>query len=158
MIELLMTSMLMWMGANCTAIDGIHPKHNPCQYNYNVKLPKVTFLSQKDLKYEFYSRGSKSNGRGVKADLYGFYRETEEKIFLENTWRIFNINDKATLFHELFHHVQFKNVRRDEMLCISHVEVPTILFEKKYINSLGRSHKIYLHLFDNPCNVYYKGI
>ena len=77
---------------------------------------------------------------------------------MENTWRIFNINDKATLFHELFHHVQFKNVRRDEMLCISHVEVPTILFEKKYINSLGRSHKIYLHLFDNPCNVYYKGI
>ena len=54
MIEALMYSMLLWMGANCAAIDGIHPKHNPCQYNYNVKLPKVTFLSQKDLKYEFF--------------------------------------------------------------------------------------------------------
>jgi len=36
MIEALMYSMLLWMGANCAAIYGIHPKHNPCQYNYNV--------------------------------------------------------------------------------------------------------------------------
>ena len=157
MIELLMTSMLMWMSANC-AVDRIHPKHNPCQYNYNVELPKLVFLPQKELKREFYSRGGQAAGSNERVDLNGFYLMDEDTIFLVNIWDHNDVYNRGALFHELYHHVQFKNVRREEMLCISHVEVPTILFEKEYINSLGRSHKIYLHLFDNPCNVYYKGI
>ena len=85
MIELLMTSMLMWMSANC-AVDRIHPKHNPCQYNYNVELPKLVFLPQKELKREFYSRGGQAVGSNERVDLNGFYLMDEDTIFLENIW------------------------------------------------------------------------
>ena len=86
MIELLMTSMLMWMSANC-AVDRIHPKHNPCQYNYNVELPKLVFLPQKELKREFYSRGGQAVGSNERVDLNGFYLMDEDTIFLVNIWK-----------------------------------------------------------------------
>ena len=156
MIEALMYSMLLWMGANCAAIDGIHPKHNPCQYNYNVTLPKVVFLSQKDLKYQFYSRGGKSVGSNEKVNLYGFYRWKEDTIFLDDTWDEDDIYDQGTLFHELYHHVQFRNNSIER--CISHREIPTALFQRRFINGFGKDEDMHLHLYDAPCNVYYKGL
>jgi len=107
MIELLMTSMLMWMGANCT-IDNIHPKHNPCQYNYNVELPEVTFLSQKDLKNIFYNSGGIAVGSQSRVDLNGCYSMDKDTIFLEDLWDHTDEYSKGALFHELYHHVQFK--------------------------------------------------
>ena len=156
MIEFLIAGMLGWMSANCAIVDNIHPEHSPCKYNYNVTHPKVVFLSQKDLKYEFYSRGGKSVGSNEKVDLYGFYRWREDTIYLDDTWDEDNIYDKGTLFHELYHHVQFKN--NSDVSCITHREVPTALFQKRFINSLGKDENMYLYLYDAPCNVYYKGI
>ena len=85
MIELLMTSMLMWMSANCD-VDRIHPKHDPCKLNYNVSLPKVFFLPQKELKRKFYNGGGRAVGSNERVDLYGFYRWKEDTIFLDDTW------------------------------------------------------------------------
>ena len=155
MIELLMTSMLMWMSANC-AVDRIHPKHNPCQYNYNVELPKLVFLPQKELKRLFYSRGGQAVGSNERVDLYGFYRNRNRTIYLEDVWSRNKLNDKVTLFHELYHHVQFRN--NSNKRCISHREIPIVMFQTKYVNSLGRQLHMPMKHFDAPCNVYYKGI
>ena len=155
MIELLMTSMLMWMSANCD-VDRIHPKHDPCKLNYNVSLPKVVFLPQKELKRIFYSRGGQAVGSNEKVDLFGFYRRNEYTIFLDNTWNEEDIYDRGNLFHELYHHVQYKN--RSDISCISHREIPTALFQKRFINSFGKDEDMYLYLYDAPCNVYYKGL
>ena len=156
MIELLMTSMLMWMSANC-AVDRIHPKHNPCQYNYNVELPKLVFLPQKELKREFYSRGGQAVGSNERVDLNGFYLMDEDTIFLENIWDHNDVYYRGTLFHELYHHVQVKNdVNIYE--CMAYREIPTALFTKKYVNSLGYDQDMYLSIYDSSCNVYYKGI
>jgi len=154
MIEFLIAGMLVWMNVNCAVVDEIHPKHSPCQYNYDVTHPKVAFLSQKDLKHEFYSRGGKAVGSNEKVDLYGFYRWREDTIYLDDTWDEDNIYDQGTLFHELYHHVQFKNNGNVE--CITHREVPTALFQKRFINSFGKDEDMYLYLYDDPCNVYYK--
>ena len=156
MLEFLIAGMLAWMTSNCAVVDEIHPKHSPCQYNYNVTLPKVVFLSQKDLKYQFYSRGGKSVGSNEKVNLYGFYRWKEETIFLDDTWDEDDIYDQGTLFHELYHHVQFRNNSNE--WCISHREIPIVMFQTKYVNSLGRQLYMPMKHFDAPCNVYYKGI
>ena len=156
MIELLMTSMLMWMGANCT-VNNIHPKHNPCQYNYNVELPEVVFLSQKNLKNIFYSQGGIAVGSQSRVDLNGFYLMDEDTIFLVNIWDHNDVYNRGALFHELYHHVQVKNdVNIYE--CMAYREIPTALFTKKYINSLGTDMDLYLNIYDSPCNVYYKRI
>ena len=62
--------------------------------------------------------------------------------------------DIVTLFHELYHHVQFEN--HSDVSCISHREIPTALFQKRFINSFGVDEDMYLYLYDAPCNVYYK--
>ena len=155
MIELLMTSILMWMGANCD-VNGIHPKHDPCRLNYNVSLPNVVFLPQNKLKHEFYARGGQAVGSNERVDLYGFYRTKSKTIYLEDTWSVNVIDDMVTLFHELYHHVEFQNNSNDR--CISHREIPIILFQNKYINSLGGRQYTRAHLYDAPCNAYYKGI
>ena len=129
MIELLMTSMLMWMSANCD-VDRIHPKHDPCKLNYNVSLPKIIFLPQRELKQLFYTNNSLSVGNRGRVDLYGFYRDRNRTIYLEDLWSRNVTNDKATLFHELYHHVEFENNRIDR--CISHREIPTAMFQNKY--------------------------
>ena len=156
MIEFLVAGMLAWMNTNCAGVDEIHPKHSPCQYNYDVTHPKVVLLSQKDLKHEFYSRGDRAVGTNEKVDLYAFYRREEETIFLENTWDEENIYDRGTLFHELYHHVQFEN--KIDLSCITHREVPTALFQRRFINAFGKDEDMHLYLYDAPCNVYYKGI
>ena len=155
MIELLMTSMLMWMSANCD-VDRIHPKHDPCKLNYNVSLPKVFFLPQKELKRKFYSRGGRAVGSNERVDLYGFYIIGRKTIYLEDLWSSNVTNDKATLFHELYHHVEFENNRIDR--CISHREIPTAMFQNKYVKSLGKNQHTPMKHYDAPCNVYYKGI
>ena len=155
MIELLMTSMLMWMSANCD-VDRIHPKHDPCKLNYNVSLPKVVFLPQRELKQLFYTNNSLSVGNRGRVDLYGFYRDRNRTIYLEDLWSSNVTNDKATLFHELYHHVEFENNRIDR--CISHREIPTAMFQNKYVKSLGKQQHMPMKHFDAPCNVYYKGI
>ena len=156
MIEALMYSMLLWMSANCT-VDNIHPEHNPCQYNYNVELPKVVFLSQKNLKNIFYSQGGIAVASQSRVDLNGFYLMDEDTIFLVNIWDHNDVYNRGALFHELYHHVQVKNdVNIYE--CMAYREIPTALFTKKYINSLGTDKDMHLYIFDSPCNVYYKGI
>ena len=155
MIELLMTSMLMWMSANCD-VDRIHPKHDPCKLNYNVSLPKVFFLPQKELKRKFYSRGGQAVGSNERVDLYGFYRNRNRTIYLEDVWSRNKLNDKVTLFHELYHHVEFRNNSID--WCISHREIPIVMFQNKYVKSLGKQQHMPMKHFDAPCNIYYKGI
>ena len=156
MIEFLIAGMLAWMSVNCAVVDEIHPEHNPCQYNYDVTHPKVALLSQKDLKYEFYSRGGKSVGSNEKVDLYGFYIVGRKTIYLEDLWSSNVTNDKSTLFHELYHHVEFENNRIDR--CISHREIPIAMFQNKYVKSLGKRQYMPMEHYDAPCNVYYKGI
>ena len=156
MIEFLIAGMLVWMNVNCAVVDEIHPKHSPCQYNYDVTHPKVAFLSQKDLKHEFYSRGGKAVGSNEKVDLYGFYRWREDTIYLDDTWDEDNIYDQGTLFHELYHHVEFQNNRNDR--CISHREIPIAMFQNKYVKSLGKQQHMPMKHYDAPCNIYYKGI
>ena len=155
MIELLMTSMLMWMSANCD-VDRIHPKHDPCKLNYNVSLPKIIFLPQKELKRIFYTNNNLSVGNRGRVDLYGFYRDRNRTIYLEDMWSRNKLNDKVTLFHELYHHVEFQNNRIDR--CISHREIPTAMFQNKYVKSLGKNQHTPMKHYDAPCNVYYKGI
>ena len=155
MIELLMTSMLMWMSANCD-VDRIHPKHDPCKLNYNVSLPKIIFLPQRELKQLFYTNNSLSVGNRGRVDLYGFYRDRNRTIYLEDMWSRNKLNDKVTLFHELYHHVQFRNNSNE--WCISHREIPIVMFQTKYVNSLGRQLYMPMKHFDASCNVYYKGI
>ena len=156
MIELLMTSMLMWMSANCT-VDNIHPRHNPCQYNYNVELPEVVFLSQKNLKNVFYNNGGVAVGNQNKVDLNGFYSIKKYTIFLEDVWNKNDIYDKGALFHELYHHIQVKN-NVNMFECMAYREIPTALFTKKYVKSLGIDQDMYLNIYDSSCNVYYKGM
>ena len=155
MIELLMTSMLMWMSANCD-VDRIHPKHDPCKLNYNVSLPKVFFLPQKELKRKFYNGGGRAVGSNERVDLYGFYRWKDDTILLDDTWSKNVTNDKVTLFHELYHHVEFENNRNDR--CISHREIPIAMFQNKYVKSLGKQQYMPMKHNDAPYNVYYKGI
>ena len=155
MIELLMTSMLMWMSANCD-VDRIHPKHDPCKLNYNVSLPKVVFLPQRELKQLFYTNNSLSVGNRGRVDLYGFYRDRNRTIYLEDLWSRNVTNDKVTLFHELYHHVQFRN--NSNKRCISHREIPIAMFQNKYVKSLGKRQHMTMKHYDAPCNVYYKGI
>ena len=155
MIELLMTSMLMWMSANCD-VDRIHPKHDPCKLNYNVSLPKIIFLPQRELKQLFYTNNSLSVGNRGRVDLYGFYRNRNRTIYLEDVWSRNKLNDKVTLFHELYHHVQFRN--NSNKRCISHREIPIAMFQNKYVKSLGKQQHMPMKHFDASCNVYYKGI
>ena len=155
MIELLMTSMLMWMSANCD-VDRIHPKHDPCKLNYNVSLPKIIFLPQRELKQLFYTNNSLSVGNRGRVDLYGFYRDRNRTIYLEELWSRNVTNDKVTLFHELYHHVQFRN--NSNKRCISHREIPIAMFQNKYVKSLGKNQHTPMKHYDAPCNVYYKGI
>ena len=150
-----MTSMLMWMSANCD-VDRIHPKHDPCKLNYNVSLPKVFFLPQKELKRKFYNGGGRAVGSNERVDLYGFYRWKEDTILLDDTWSKNVTNDKVTLFHELYHHVEFQNNRNER--CISHREIPIAMFQNKYVKSLGKRQHMRGYLYDASCNVYYKGI
>jgi len=42
--------------------------------------------------------------------------------------------------------------------CMAYREIPTALFTKKYVNSLGYDQDMYLSIYDSSCNVYYKGI
>jgi len=155
MIELLMTSMLMWMSANCD-VDRIHPKHDPCKLNYNVSLPKVVFLPQKELKRIFYTNNNLAVGNRGRVDLYGFYRDRNRTIYLEDLWSSNVTNDMVTLFHELYHHIEFQNNRNDR--CISHREIPIVMFQNKYVKSLGKQQYMPMKHYDAPCNVYYKGI
>ena len=155
MIELLMTSMLMWMSANCD-VDKVHPKHDPCKLNYNVSLPKIIFLPQRELKQLFYTNNSLSVGNRGRVDLYGFYRDRNRTIYLEDLWSRNVSNDKVTLFHELYHHVQFRN--NSNKRCISHREIPIAMFQNKYVKSLGKQQHMPMKHFDAPCNIYYKGI
>ncbi len=153
MIELLMTSMLVWMGANCD-IDRIHPKHDPCKLNYNISLPKVIFLPQKELKDKFYINGAQAVGSNERVDLYGFYIARKKTIYLEDLWSRNVTEDIVTLFHELYHHVEFENYRTER--CISHREIPITMFQNKYVKSLGKRIRKSTYLYDAPCNVYYK--
>ena len=68
------------------------------------------------------------------------------------------------LFSKIFHSdcfiyandVQFEN--KIDLSCITHREVPTALFQRRYINAFGKDEDMHLYLYDAPCNVYYKGI
>ena len=147
--------MLMWMSANCD-VDKVHPKHDPCKLNYNVSLPKIIFLPQRELKQLFYTNNSLSVGNRGRVDLYGFYRDRNRTIYLEDLWSRNVSNDKVTLFHELYHHVQFRN--NSNKRCISHREIPIAMFQNKYVKSLGKQQHMPMKHYDAPCNIYYKGI
>ena len=40
-----MVEMLSFVSKNCGKIDGIHPSHDPCNYNFKIRLPKVEIKS-----------------------------------------------------------------------------------------------------------------
>ena len=40
-----MNEMLSFLSENCGNIPGIHAAHNPCKYNYKIKLPKILKVS-----------------------------------------------------------------------------------------------------------------
>ncbi len=41
-----MREMLNFISTNCGKIEGIHSDHDPCNYNYKIRLPKIEFKSQ----------------------------------------------------------------------------------------------------------------
>ena len=48
--ETKMVEMLSFLSKNCGEIDGIHPNHDPCNYNFKIRLPKVEIKSAEELK------------------------------------------------------------------------------------------------------------
>ena len=76
--ETKMVEMLSFLSKNCGKIDGIHPNHDPCNYNFKIRLPKVEKKSA-----EFIQ----SEGNGA----YALYKRDTETIYLRKTWRKINI-------------------------------------------------------------------
>jgi len=69
-----MVEMLSFLSKNCGKIDGIHPNHDPCNYNFKIRLPKVVKKSAEYIK---------SEGK----DAYAIYKSDTETIYLRKTWR-----------------------------------------------------------------------
>ena len=72
--ETKMVEMLSFLSKNCGKIDGIHPSHDTCNYNFKIRLPKV---EKKSADY------IKSEGKGA----YALYKRNTETIYLRKTWR-----------------------------------------------------------------------
>ena len=114
--ETKMVEMLSFLTKNCGEIDGIHPYHDPCNYNFKIRLPKV---EKKSVEY------INSEGKGA----YAIYKRDTETIYLRKTWRKNKNSDLGVLIHELYHHVQHINGDSGDDICNSDIETPALRYK-----------------------------
>lgn len=93
--ETKMVEMLSSVSKNCGKIDGIHPNHDPCNYNFKIRLLKVEIKSAEYIQAE----------ANVTNYPYAIYKSDKETIYLPKTWRKNKNSDLGVLMHELYHHV-----------------------------------------------------
>ena len=67
--------MLSFVSKNCGKIDGIHPGHDPCNYNFKIRLPKVEIKSAEYIQAE----GNRPYEFSV------LYRSAKETIYIAKT-------------------------------------------------------------------------
>lgn len=155
-MEHLMLTMLLFMMDHCHLVD-IHKAHSPCNYNYNIELPKVKFLSQNDLQ-EYHYAGTnvpKSHRLTLKA-LYDYDTKT---ILLLKTWNKHNRWDLSDLVHELYHHAQWTNNPSQEYTCMAYTEIPAYQMQLTYLKYKHKQPAFSDHAdtFKNMgCNTLYK--
>ena len=116
--ETKMVEMLSFLSKNCGKIDGIHPNHDPCNYNFKIRLPKVEIKSAEYIE-------------SVRKGAYALYKRDTETIYLPKTWRKNKNIDLGVLMHELYHHVQ--HINREEDQCYSDRETPAHKVKTTYL-------------------------
>lgn len=120
LLETEMREMLSFISANCEKIEGIHPNHDPCNYNYKIRLPAIEFKS----KDEITSEGLATY------NVEGLYFNDEETIYLPDKK---SPQDLTLLIHELYHHVQNLNGADGDDACDIDVETPAFKVQLAYI-------------------------
>jgi len=120
--ETKMVEMLSFVSKNCGKIDGIHPNHDPCNYNFKIRLPKVEIKSAEYIQAE----------ANVPYDISAIYKSDKETIYLPRTWRKNKISDLGVLMHELYHHVQHLNGDSGDDICNSDLETPAYKVQIAY--------------------------
>ena len=73
--ETKMREMLSFISINCGKIEGIHPEHDPCSYNYKIRLPAIKSLSEENMT---------KDGRAT-FQVDGLYFPDEETIYLKKS-------------------------------------------------------------------------
>ena len=116
--------MLSFVSKNCGKIDGIHPNHDPCNYNFKIRLPKV------EIKSAEYIQSEANRSFGV----YAIYKSDKETIYLPKTWRKNKNSDLGVLMHELYHHVQHINGDSGDYICNSDIVTPAFKVQTAYQN------------------------
>jgi len=118
-----MIEMLSFVSKNCGKIDGIHPSHEPCNYNFKIRLPKVEIKSAEYIQAEV----------NVPYDFKAVYKSAKETIYLRKTWRKNKNSDLGLLMHELYHHLQHLNGdSAGKGTCNSDIETPAIKVQNAY--------------------------
>ena len=90
--ETKMVEMLSFVSKNCGKIDGIHPSHDPCNYNFKIRLPKVEIKSAEYIQAE----------ANVPYDISAIYKSDKEPIFLAKTWEKNNNSHLGLLGRKIF--------------------------------------------------------
>ena len=120
--ETKMVEMLSFVSKNCGKIDGIHPNHDPCNYNFKIRLPKVEIKSAEYIQAEV----------NVPYDFKAVYNSAKETIYLRKTWRKNKNSDLGLLMHELYHHLQHLNGDSGKDKCSADVETPAYKVQTAY--------------------------
>jgi len=115
-----MREMFSFISINCGKIEGIHPKHDPCNYNYKIRLPSIELKSEEEITAEGLATYK----------VEGLYFNDEETIYLPNKK---TPQDLTLLIHELYHHVQNLNGADEEGACDIDVETPAFKVQLAYI-------------------------
>ena len=120
-----MNEMLSFLSENCGNIPGIHTAHNPCKYNYKIKLPKILKVSSQDI-------AKRGGSYGV-----ALYIMPGEQILIPDNFDQYNSHALGLLMHELYHHVQYLNGEFKRTKCRIDTEIPAykvqIYFQQKFL-------------------------
>ena len=74
---------MMWMQANCN-VPAIHPSQNFCNMNFDLPIPKIVMMSQRQIVKEFQERnGIMPQGKN---SIRGFYYE--EVIYIPDDEKV----------------------------------------------------------------------
>ena len=120
LLETEMREMLSFISTNCRKIEGIHSEHDPCNYNYKIRLPSIELKSEEEITAEGLATYK----------VEGLYFNDEETIYLPNKK---TPQDLTLLIHELYHHVQNLNGADEEGACDIDVETPAFKVQLAYI-------------------------
>jgi len=118
-IKLVMKTILKWIKSSCKQFNMPTKYPNPCEFNYNVRLPKHVLRNKIYFKsgYEIKEHINKSAQFAL-----GVYNPNNESIAIHPNSTV--VNFIQTMGHELFHHLQHKNEIHSENLCDLKIEIP----------------------------------